>query len=130
MGNCSGAARSNLGTPGPLDHPLHLRMSVDLSSFIDKWKQSAASERANKDPFLLDLREVLGVDKPGVATGDPERDRFALAGRPVSALGADEIASPFKGAQKPEIAAVLEALSALSILLSFETPQGRRWRAA
>jgi hypothetical protein len=58
------------------------------------------------------------------------RDLFALAGRPVHALSANDISSSFKGAKKAEIAAVLDALAALGILLSFDTPQGRRWRAA
>jgi hypothetical protein len=51
---------------------------VDLSAFIDKWKQSGASERANKDSFLRDLCDVLGVPHPDPATGDPERDRYTF----------------------------------------------------
>ncbi|MFZ2489987.1 MAG: DNA methyltransferase [Thermoanaerobaculia bacterium] len=62
---------------------------MDLSSFIDKWKRSGASERANKDPFLLDLCELLGVEKPGAATGDPERDHYVFE-RPVTLVHGGE----------------------------------------
>lgn len=51
---------------------------MEISSFIDKWKQSGASERANKDSFLRDLCDVLGVPHPDPATGDPERDRYTF----------------------------------------------------
>jgi len=51
---------------------------VEISSFIDKWKQSGASERANKDSFLRDLCDVLAVPHPDPATGDPERDRYTF----------------------------------------------------
>lgn len=51
---------------------------MDLSSFVDKWKQSAASERANKDSFLHDLCGVLGVAHPNPKTGDPDRDRYVF----------------------------------------------------
>jgi hypothetical protein len=51
---------------------------VHLSSFITKWKQSAASERANKDSFLRDLCDVLGVAHPDAKTGDPARDRYVF----------------------------------------------------
>lgn len=62
---------------------------MDLSFFIEKWKQSGASERANAAPFLLDLCDVLGVEKPGAATGDPERDRFVFE-RPVTLVHGGE----------------------------------------
>lgn len=51
---------------------------MDIGSFIDKWKSSGASERANKDSFLRDLCEVLDVEQPHVSTGDPERDRYVF----------------------------------------------------
>jgi hypothetical protein len=51
---------------------------VDPSTFIEKWKQSAASERANKDSFLRDLCDVLGVPHPDPKTGDPDRDRYVF----------------------------------------------------
>lgn len=51
---------------------------VDISAFIDKWRGSAASERANKDSFLLDLCDILGVPRPDAATGDVDRDRYVF----------------------------------------------------
>jgi hypothetical protein len=62
---------------------------VDISSFIDRWRQSGASERANKDSFLRDLCDVLGVPHPDPATGDPERDRYVFE-RDAVLIGAGE----------------------------------------
>ena len=62
---------------------------MDISSFIDRWRQSGASERANKDSFLRDLCDALGVPHPDPATGDPERDRYVFE-RDAVLLGAGE----------------------------------------
>lgn len=51
---------------------------MDISSFIAKWKRSSASERANKDTFLVELCDVLGVPRPDPATGDLARDRYVF----------------------------------------------------
>lgn len=51
---------------------------MDLESFIAKWTESSASERANKDAFLLDLCDVIDVPRPDPATGDRERDRYVF----------------------------------------------------
>lgn len=51
---------------------------MDVASFIDKWRESAASERANKDAFLIDLCDVLGVPRPAPTTGDPSRDLYVF----------------------------------------------------
>jgi hypothetical protein len=51
---------------------------VEASTFIDKWRQSGASERANKDSFLRDLCDFLGVPHPEPATGDLDRDRYVF----------------------------------------------------
>ena len=51
---------------------------MDPSHFIEKWRNSGASERANKDSFLVDLCDVLNVPHPDPATGDPERDRYVF----------------------------------------------------
>ena len=49
-----------------------------LQAFIDKWRASGASERANAQLFLAELCDVLGVDRPDPATGNPERDRYVF----------------------------------------------------
>jgi hypothetical protein len=51
---------------------------MNVQSFVKKWSDSGAAERANKDHFLLDLCEVLDVPKPKPATGDPERDVYTF----------------------------------------------------
>jgi hypothetical protein len=51
---------------------------MDLASFLDTWLGSAGAERANKDSFLKDLCDVLGVEHPTPATHDPKRDRYVF----------------------------------------------------
>src|SRR5512133_3439659 len=51
---------------------------MNVQSFVKKWSDSGSAGRANKDHFLLDLCDVLGVDKPKPATGDPERDVYTF----------------------------------------------------
>ena len=51
---------------------------MDIPSFISKWSASGAAERANKDAFLLDLCDVLGIPRPDPATGDPEHDLYVF----------------------------------------------------
>ena len=44
---------------------------VPVDGFIARWSASAAAERANKDLFLTELCDVLGVDRPDDAgTGE------------------------------------------------------------
>jgi hypothetical protein len=51
---------------------------MEVRNFIDKWAASGAAERANKDAFLIELCDVLGVPRPDPATGDPERDLYVF----------------------------------------------------
>jgi hypothetical protein len=51
---------------------------MDLQTFVAKWQQSRAEERSNKDGFLYDLADILGVPRPEPKTGDPERDRYVF----------------------------------------------------
>lgn len=62
---------------------------MDLPTFIAKWKASGASERANKDSFLRDLCDVLGVPHPDAKTGDPERDRYVFEREAVLVHGGE-----------------------------------------
>ena len=50
----------------------------DTSSFIAKWSRSGASERANKDSFLIELCDVLEVPHPDAAAGDRLRDLYVF----------------------------------------------------
>lgn len=49
-----------------------------LGEFVAKWTSSGASERANKDLFLTELCDVLGVPRPNPTTGDFERDAYVF----------------------------------------------------
>ena len=51
---------------------------VTLDEFIARWSASAAAERANKDLFLTELCDTLGVARPDPATGDTERDHYVF----------------------------------------------------
>jgi hypothetical protein len=50
----------------------------NLDAFISKWEASGAAERANKDAFLIDLCDVLGVPRPAPTTGDTEKDLYVF----------------------------------------------------
>ncbi len=51
---------------------------METEEFIEKWSASDASERANTQPFLYDLCEVLGVEKPKPATGNVEENSYCF----------------------------------------------------
>ena len=51
---------------------------MHVHDFIARWTDSGASERANKDTFLLELCDVLGVPRPDPTTGDRARDRYVF----------------------------------------------------
>lgn len=49
-----------------------------LKALIERWSDSQSSERANKDSFLIELCDVLGVERPQPKTGDPSRDVYVF----------------------------------------------------
>ena len=49
---------------------------MTFDELVAKWKDSGGAERANKDSFLNDFCEALGVERPSPTTGDPDLDRF------------------------------------------------------
>jgi hypothetical protein len=51
---------------------------LTLEGFVQKWLPSGASERANKDAFLLDLCTFLDVPAPDPKTDDPDRDVYVF----------------------------------------------------
>ena len=53
-------------------------MDQDLEAFIARWASSGAAERANKDSFLNELCDVLGVARPNPTTNDLERDGYVF----------------------------------------------------
>lgn len=57
--------------------------AVAVDAFIDRWRPSGGSERANYQLFLTELCGLLGVTKPGVATSEAKGDPYCFE-RPVS----------------------------------------------
>jgi hypothetical protein len=53
-------------------------MGSDFATFIGTWSASGGAERANKDLFLTELCDALGVPRPSPTTGDPERDVYVF----------------------------------------------------
>jgi len=51
---------------------------MEIPAFLDRWLTSAAAERANKDSFLNELCDVLGVPRPDPTTGDPAKDHYVF----------------------------------------------------
>jgi len=49
-----------------------------INSFITRWRASAAAERANYQLFLIELCDLLDVERPGVATADPAADAYVF----------------------------------------------------
>ncbi len=53
-------------------------MGQNLEVFAAKWAASGAAEHANKDSFLNELCDVLGVARPNPTTNDLERDCYVF----------------------------------------------------
>jgi hypothetical protein len=79
------------GADMPDELPLHRELTVD--AFVARWQGSAASERSNYQLFLVDLCEVLGVERPEPATGQSDRDEYVFD-RPVHFRNPDGSTSP------------------------------------
>lgn len=58
------------------------------------------------------------------------RDLIASDGGPQKIWSVEMAASTFRKARKREVESVLDSLTALGILIAFDTPHGKRWRAA
>src|SRR3982751_1334163 len=52
--------------------------SNSLDDFIARWKESGAAERANFQPFLGELCDVLGVARPEPAQADDEHNAYVF----------------------------------------------------
>lgn len=69
-----------------------LSREPSIGPFIARWQASAASERSNYQLFLIELCDVLGVERPKPATGEQDRDEYIFE-RPVHFQNADGSAS-------------------------------------
>lgn len=58
------------------------------------------------------------------------RELVTVGGRAQRTWSTEEVARAFKGSRRADVASVLEALGALGLILGFDTPAGRMWRAA
>ena len=58
------------------------------------------------------------------------RDLVTSNGRSETAWSVERAAKAFKRARKKEVESVLDSLAALGIVIAFDTPEGKRWRAA
>ena len=65
-----------------------------VAAFVERWRASGASERANAQAFLLELCDVLGVGHPDPATAVAERDAYAFE-RPVTFDDGDTTSTGF-----------------------------------
>lgn len=81
---------------------------------------AAALQPKELPPWPKELREQVAA----------VRDLFTTDGRAAKSWTAEEVARAFRGSRRSDVASVLDALSSLGILLAFDTPKGRHWRAA
>lgn len=53
-------------------------MDRNIEQFVTRWAASSAAERENKDLFLTELCDVIGVPHPNAATGDLDLDTYVF----------------------------------------------------
>ncbi len=51
---------------------------MQIDPFLDRWSPSGDAERANKDSFLNELCDVLGVERPHPKTGSADQDLYVF----------------------------------------------------
>src|ERR1035438_5998190 len=51
---------------------------MPVNQFIDRWRNSAAAERANYALFLSELCDYLEVPRPNPAVGDPTQNNYVF----------------------------------------------------
>ena len=49
---------------------------LPAKAFIERWKSSGGSERANFQQFAIELADLLGVEKPKPAQADGQSDDY------------------------------------------------------
>lgn len=82
---------------------------MNVTDFVEKWRVSAASERADNLPEqIATVRDIVTAWSGDVTAAD--------------------IARSFKGTRKKDLTSVLDSLAALGLVIAFDTPDGRRWR--
>ncbi|HYH16540.1 MAG TPA: type IIL restriction-modification enzyme MmeI, partial [Flavisolibacter sp.] len=61
---------------------MNLTSPLPIEQFIDRWKASGASERANYQLFLTELCDLIGVEKPRPASDKVHEATYTFE-RPV-----------------------------------------------
>lgn len=51
---------------------------MEIDHFIQRWRNTEAAERANKDSFLKELCQTLGVPQPDGKVQDPEHNTYVF----------------------------------------------------
>ena len=96
---------------------------AEAERFIGKWKGSAASELSTSQSFLIDLCELLGVDRPHATAEQDYMFERPLTFQQRSAHGND---APAEGQTRDD--AILERLVALNAERAAEEARGHiRW---
>ena len=67
--------------------------SASLPEFIARWRESGAAERANCQPFLVELCDLLGVERPHPAQSDDTQNAYVFE-RAVTFQNPDGTTSP------------------------------------
>lgn len=49
-----------------------------VSDFIERWNASGAAERANHQPFIIELCDILGVPRPEPAKADSSQNSYVF----------------------------------------------------
>lgn len=52
------------------------RSAINVDAFIERWSRTESAERTNAPPFLIELCDLLGLDRPEPATGSRGAYRF------------------------------------------------------
>ncbi|MFA8387524.1 MAG: class I SAM-dependent DNA methyltransferase [Pelagibaca sp.] len=60
-----------------------MRAETKIDEFIARWKDTGGSEHANYQLFVIELTELLGLDRPNPATDDDSNDHYRFE-RPVT----------------------------------------------
>jgi hypothetical protein len=92
-------------------------MTDDVQHFIARWQASGAAERANCQPFLSELCDVLNTPRPDPTTSDGLAEQAAAVRAVLAALSRpvtpDEVAAVFDAVPVARASEWLAALAAL-----------------
>lgn len=60
-----------------------MSIAPQIDAFIGRWKDTGGSEHANYQLFVIELTELLSLDRPNPATDDDSNDYYRFE-RPVT----------------------------------------------